>query len=73
MKKLQQLFAPVALTLLLSASASAGIMEPMADPPPPPPADATAQSNGTMSTGAPSADPVTGAVLTVLQSVLALL
>ncbi len=77
MKKLQQLFARVALTLLLSGSAFAGIMEAgYAPPPPPPPTNATAQSDGTMetgtiSTGEAATDPVVIAALSVLQSVLA--
>ena len=79
MKNLQQLFAPVVLTLLLSVSVLAGdgiITTMKADPPPPPSATAPsteAEAEGIIHTGkgAP-ADPVTELVLSVLPSVLAL-
>jgi hypothetical protein len=79
MKRLQHLFAPVALTLLLSGPAFAGTMSTWEDPPPPPPpppalattTSATLQADGIIWTGVPSADPVTMVALNLLQSVLA--
>lgn len=81
MKKLQMLFASVALTLLLSASAFAGdgIIEMGKNPPPPPPpsASSTSQSeaadtDGIILTGAPTADLVAEVASGLLQGVLAL-
>ncbi len=81
MKKLQMLFASVALTLLLSASAFAGdgIIEIGKTPPPPPPSSASSTSlsdavetEGIISTGAPTADLVAEVVSGLLQGVLAL-
>jgi len=77
MKKLQQLFASVVLTLMLSASTFAGdgIISPMKTDPPPPslvePNDA-AMVDGIISPMFTSADPVTEVVLSWLPSVLAL-
>jgi hypothetical protein len=80
MKKLQMLTASVALTLLLSAYASAddGIMSTgKTPPPPPPPAVSTSQSDaadtdGVITTGAPAIDPVAEVAAALLQGVLAL-
>ncbi|MDQ1557565.1 MAG: hypothetical protein QOD32_625 [Pyrinomonadaceae bacterium] len=78
MKKLQQLFASVVLTLLLSVSALAGdgiIIIMKTDPPPPPPSVATknaVEAEGIMTTGRAATDPVTEIVLGLLPSVLAL-
>jgi hypothetical protein len=79
MKKLQQLFAPVVLTLLLSISTFAGegiILTGKTDPPPPPPTSAMATNNeaeGIILTGkTASDDPITEIVLNLLPSVLAL-
>jgi hypothetical protein len=77
MKKLQQLFAAVVLTLMLSASTFAGdgIILPMkTDPPPSATAPSTeAEAEGIIHTGkAASADPVTEVMLSLLPSVLAL-
>lgn len=81
MKKLQMLFASVALSLLLAASAFAGdgIIEMGKNPPPPPPPSAAstsqsyaADADGIMSTGAPAADVVAEVASAVLQGVLAL-
>ena len=80
MKKLQQLFALVVLTLVLSASTFAGdgLIWPMkTEPPPPPPTSVMATNNeaeaeGIIHTGATSTDPVTEVVLSLLPSVLAL-
>lgn len=78
MKNLQQLFAAIILTLLLSMSTLAGdgVIWPMKTdpPPPPPPAAATsneAEADGTIHTGV-AVDPVTEVLLSVLPSVLAL-
>jgi hypothetical protein len=80
MKKLQPIFASVTLTLLMSVSTSAGIMETGVAQPPPPPATATvatqqnteAEAEGVMTTGVPSSEAVKEMALSVLQSVLAL-
>jgi hypothetical protein len=80
MQKLQMLFASVALTLLLSASAFAddGIISTgKTPPPPPPPAVSTSQSDaadtdGIIETGAPAVDPVAEVASALLQGVLAL-
>jgi hypothetical protein len=80
MKKLQMFAASVSLILLLSASTFGddGIMSTgKTPPPPPPPASSTAQSDsadtdGIISTGAPSADTLAEVAAGVLQSVLAL-
>jgi hypothetical protein len=75
------LFASVALTLLLSASAFAGdgIIEAGKTPPPPPPpsASSTSQSDaadtdGIIEMGAPTVDPVAEVASALLQGVLAL-
>lgn len=76
MKKLQQLFAAVVLTLLLSASAFAvdGIIMPMLTEPPPPPVTTNNASapEGIITIGVTSADPVAEVALSLLQGVLAL-
>ncbi len=80
MKKLQHLFAPVVLILLLSTSTFAGdgiILTWRTDPPPPPSSVMTtnneAEAEGIISTDrTASVDPVTEVVLSVLPSVLAL-
>jgi hypothetical protein len=80
MKKLQMIFASVALSLLLSASVFAGdgIIEiGKTPPPPPPPAASTSKSDvantgGTIEIGAPSADLVAEVASGLLQGVLAL-
>ncbi|HLL16700.1 MAG TPA: hypothetical protein VK388_16700 [Pyrinomonadaceae bacterium] len=77
MKKLQQLFASVVLTLLLSVSALAGegiIIIMKTDPPPP---SSVASNDAAMVDGIilpmfTSTDPVTEVVLSLLPSVLAL-
>jgi hypothetical protein len=79
MKKLQQLFASVVLSLMLSASTFAGdgLILPWVTPPPPPAAVATndgAEAEGIISTGRTApVDPVTEVVLSLLPSVLGLL
>jgi hypothetical protein len=82
MKKLQMLTASVALTLLFSASAFAddGIIltgKNSTPPPPAPPASSTSQSDaadtdGVITTGAPTADVAAGIASGLLQGVLAL-
>ncbi|HZH29759.1 MAG TPA: hypothetical protein VEY11_03270 [Pyrinomonadaceae bacterium] len=80
MKKLQQLFASVVLTLVLSASTFAGdgVIWPWVISPAPTPAPVMATTNeaeaeGIISTGrTASADSVTEVALSVLPSVLAL-
>jgi hypothetical protein len=80
MKKLQMLFASVALTLLLSASAFADdgtISTGKTPPPPPPPAVSTppgdaADTDGVMTTGAPTADVIAEVASGLLQGVLGL-
>lgn len=79
MKKLQQLFASVVLTLVLSASTFAGdgIIWPMLTEPTPTPTPVTTANNaaaaeGIILTWATSSDPVAEVALGVLQSVLAL-
>jgi hypothetical protein len=79
MKKLQMLFASVALTFLFSITAFAddGIIEIGKTPPPPPPAASTSQSDaadtdGIISTGAPTADLVAEVASGLLQGVLGL-
>jgi hypothetical protein len=80
MKKLQQLFASVVLTLVLSAStfAGEGVILPwvIAPPPPPPPAAVVATSNEAeaecVTNMSAANDPVTEVALSMLQSVLAL-
>jgi hypothetical protein len=78
MKNLRTFGAALALTLVLSVSAFAGIIEcPVAPPPPPsaaiaasgPDAESTASH---IETGVAPTDPVTEAALLLLQSVLAL-
>jgi hypothetical protein len=73
MKKLQQLFAAVILTLLLSVSAFAGdgiIIIWVTEPPPS--VTTNNASEGIMTTGATSDDPVAEVALSLWQSVLAL-
>lgn len=79
MKKLQQLFASVVLTLLLSASTFAGdgIIHPMITQPTPTPTPVTTTNNsaeavGIITIGITSDDPVAEVALSLLQSVLAL-
>ena len=78
MKKLQQLFASVVLTLLLSVSAFAGdgVIIAWVTAPPSPLALGTSnnatEGDGIISTGVASSDPVAEIALGVLQSVLAL-
>lgn len=77
MKKLQQLFASVVLTFLLSVSAFArdGIITIGKSEPPPPSLVATNNApaaEGIIITMFTSADPTTVAALNLLQSVLAL-
>ncbi|HEY9403794.1 MAG TPA: hypothetical protein VIQ24_14105 [Pyrinomonadaceae bacterium] len=79
MKKLQQLFAVVILTLLLSVSAFAadGVIWPMKTDPPPPSSVMTtndeAETEGIIHTVRTTpVDPVTEVVLSLLPSVLAL-
>jgi hypothetical protein len=79
MKKLQMLTASVALTFLLSIAAFAddGTIETGKTPPPTPPASSTSQSDaadtdGVMTTGAPTADMVAEVASGLLQGVLAL-
>lgn len=78
MKKPQQLFASVVLTLVLSISTFAGdgtIWTMKTDPPPPPPSVATknaVEAEGIMATGRAVTDPVMEIVLGLLPSVLAL-
>lgn len=76
MKKLQQLFAAVALTFLLSASTFAGdgiILPWVTSPPPPPVAPSNASAaEGIIELGATSADPVAEVALGLWQGVLAL-
>jgi hypothetical protein len=80
-KKLRLLPSSIALTILLSVSASAGIMTTgnSQPPPPPPPAPTSvaaesteAEADGTMDAEVASPAPVTEIALSVLQSVLAL-
>lgn len=80
MKKLQQLFASVVLTLVLSASTFAGdgLILPMITQPTPTPTPVTTTNNasgaeGIITTGATSADPVAEVALRLLQGMLALL
>ena len=79
MKKLQQLFASVVLTLVLSASTFAGdgiiiamLTEPTPTPTPVTTTNNAAAAEGVISTGVTSSDPVAEVALGVLQSVLAL-
>ncbi len=79
MKKLQQLFASVVLTLMLSISTFAGdgIIHTWKTEPPPPPPPATATSNEVEADGIiwpmrTVTDPVTEVLLSVLPGVLAL-
>jgi hypothetical protein len=79
MKKLQQLFAPVILTLLLSISTFAvdGIILTMRTEPSPTPAPVMATNNeaedeGIITTWRAATDSVTEVVLSVLPGVLAL-
>jgi hypothetical protein len=77
MKKLQQFFAAVVLTLLLSASTFAGdgIIMPWVTPPPPPTPVATnnaSATEGTITTWLASNDSTTEVALSLLQGVLAL-
>ena len=81
MKKLRLLPSSVALTILLSVSASAGVITTgNSQPPPPPPPDTTsvvtegveAEAVGTTDAEVASPAPVTEMALSVLQSVLAL-
>ncbi|HEX8128669.1 MAG TPA: hypothetical protein VF527_06155 [Pyrinomonadaceae bacterium] len=80
MKKLQQLFATIVLTFLLSISTFAGegtIHTWRTDPPPPPPPSVMATSNeaedeGIITTWRTATDSVTEVALSVLPSVLAL-
>ncbi len=80
MKKLQHLFAPIVLILLLSTSTFAGdgiILTWRTDPPPPPtPAVVVATSNAAeaecITNMSEANDPVTEVVLSLLPSVLAL-
>ena len=79
MKKLQQLFAPVLLTLILSTSTFAGdgVILPWITPPPPPPSSVTmtnneAEDEGIITTWHTATDSVTEVVLSVLPGVLAL-
>ena len=78
MKKLQQPFASVVLTLLLSISVFAGdgiIHTLLTEPTPPPPPVATSNasaSEGIITTGLTSNDSATEVALSLLQGVLAL-
>ena len=79
MKKLQQLSAPIVLTLLLSVSTFAGdgiILIGKTDPPPPSPPTAVATSNEAeaecVTDMSAANDSVTEVALSMLQSVLAL-
>jgi hypothetical protein len=79
MKKLQQLFASVVLTLLLSVSAFAedGVIIAWRTEPPPPPSavmatNNEAESEGIITTWRTATDSATEVVLSVLPSVLAL-
>lgn len=77
MKKLQQLFASVVLTIVLSTSTFAGdgIILPWVTPPPPPPAattDNAVDAEGIISPMRAATDPATEIVLSLLPSVLAL-
>ncbi|HZH91854.1 MAG TPA: hypothetical protein VEX70_14705 [Pyrinomonadaceae bacterium] len=79
MKKLQQLFASVVLTLVLSASTFAldGIISPMKTEPPPPSSvmatNDAAEDEGIILIGrSASVDPVTEVAFSMLQAVLAL-
>ncbi|HJR09118.1 MAG TPA: hypothetical protein VJ842_17800 [Pyrinomonadaceae bacterium] len=79
MKKLQQLFASVVLTLVLSASTFAGdgtiwtmLTEPTPTPNPVTTTDNASAAEGIMQTGVTSSDPVAEIALGVMQSVLAL-
>ncbi|HEX8632974.1 MAG TPA: hypothetical protein VF703_02345 [Pyrinomonadaceae bacterium] len=78
MKKLQNLFATVVLTLMLSASALAldGIISPMRTEPTPTPAPVMATSNEAeaecVTNMSEATDSVTEVVLSLLPSVLAL-
>jgi hypothetical protein len=80
MKKLQQLFGAILLTLLLSMSVFAGdgIITTMKTDPPPPPSSVMATNNGGEAEGiihtgrVTSVDPLTDVVLNLLPSVLAL-
>jgi hypothetical protein len=79
MKKLQQLFTPVILSLLLSVSVYAGdgiITIGKGEPTPTPTAVTTtnnsAEAEGIITIGVTSSDPVAKVALSLLQSVLAL-
>lgn len=80
MKNLRTFGAACVLALTLAVPASAGHIELGAtQPPPPPPASATTATEpdtgsvaGHIETGVTSTDPLTGAALALLQSVLAL-
>jgi hypothetical protein len=79
MKKLQQLFAAVVLTLVLSAStfAGEGVIWPWVIAPPPPPSSSVvlkdaADAEGVTTIEATSADSVTEVALSLLPSLLAL-
>jgi hypothetical protein len=80
MKKLQQLFALVVLTLMLSASTLAGdgtIWTMKTDPPPPPPSSVmttneAAEDEGIITTWRTANDSVTEVVQSLLPGVLAL-
>lgn len=79
MRKSQLTFAPLALTLLLSVSASAGIMETAKPQPAPTPAPTSvvaegeaAEVEGIMTTSVSSQRVVGEVALSLLQSVLAL-
>jgi hypothetical protein len=79
MRHLKELCAACVLTLVIAISAFAGNMETMIVSPPPPPPSATTQGNmeagsaGNMETTSITAtDAVTGIVLSLFQSLLAL-
>jgi hypothetical protein len=77
MKKLQQLFASVVLTLVLSASTFAGdgTISPWVTPPPPPPSGATnnaSATEGIIQTWLTSNDSASEVALSLWQDVLAL-
>lgn len=80
MKRLQQLFTSVVLTLLLSIAAFAGdgvIITMRTDPPPPPPTSVMATNNeaeneGIITTWRTATDSVTEIAQSLLPSVLAL-
>lgn len=77
MKKLQQLFASVVLTFLLSITVLAGdgiILTGITEPPQPPPiaTNDESEAEGIILTGAKSTDTTTEVALSLLQGVLAL-